>query len=125
MMKLIAYWGAEAEADLQVPQRLQWEDGSAATLDDYKKHQHDTQSSHHNEDGEMVTVIFPDLVAFAKYDLVRNRWYLEAPGGGSFYLQQADPNASDEVLKREILSYPMEYRAVIDHSHLKMFSVNH
>lgn len=118
MKKLIVYWGTEAEADLQVPKKLRWEDGSAATMADYKRLQHATQSMLNDENGEIVTVIFPDVVATAKYDAVRNRWYLEAPGGGPFYLQQADPNATDETLREEILSYPVAYRAVIDRSHL-------
>lgn len=117
MMRLIAYWGPEAEADRQVPQKIQWEDGSAATMDDYKRAQNATQTSFNTDQG-MVTVISPDVVATAKYDDGRYRWYLEASGGGPFYLQQTDPNASDEALQREIAMYPVEYRAVIDRSHL-------
>jgi hypothetical protein len=122
MKKLIVYWGTEDEADLQIPKKFQWEDSSAATIDDYRRVQHCTQTSFNTENG-MVTVISPDEVATAKYDVFRNRWFLEAPGGGPFYIQQSDPNASDDELQQEILMYPVAYKAVIDRSHVKTLSI--
>lgn len=114
-MRLLVYWGPDDEADLQIPKEVIWEDGTPASLDDYYRNQTATQSSYPTEDG-MVTVICPDVVAVARFDIVRERWVLEAPGGGPFALEQTDPCATDEDLKDEISSYPVAYQTTIDRS---------
>lgn len=81
------------------------------------RNQQATQVSEETGNG-LVTVIFPDIVATAKYDSTKGHWVIEAPGGDPFDLEQTDPMVTDEVLRHEITSYPVQYMAVIDRSHL-------
>lgn len=116
-MKLLVYWGHDDEADLQVPKNVMWEDGTPATLDDYYRNQCATQTSESTDKG-MVTVLFPEVVATARYDVAKGHWVLQAPTGGPVDLEQTDPDASDETLKWEISCYPVVYRTTFDRSHL-------
>ena len=115
-MKLLVYWGTDDQADLQVPNEVKWEDGTAATLVDYYKNQSATQTSFCTEKG-LVTVISPDVIATAKYDVAKSRWVLDAPGGGPFDLDETDPGASDQTLLQEISCYPVAYKTLFDRSH--------
>ena len=117
-MKLIVHWGCDDEADLQVPKEVKWEDGTAATLDDYYKNQSATQTSFCTEKG-LVTVISPDVIATAKYDATKSRWVLDAPGGDPFDLAETDPNASDKTLMEEISSCLVAYKTVVNRSHFQ------
>ena len=117
-MKLLVYWGTDAKADLQVPTEVKWEDGTAATLNDYYRNQATTQTSFSTEKG-LVTVISPDIVATAKYDVAKGHWALHAPGGEPFDLDETDPNASDTTLIEEISSYPVAYKTVVNRSHFQ------
>ena len=76
-------------------------------------------SLHPNQHATQVseTADLPEVVATAKYGLFKKRWSLEAPGGGPFYLEQTDPEASDEELRDEISSYTMVCPTTIYRSH--------
>jgi hypothetical protein len=96
---------------------VKWEDGTPATLNDYRKNQSATQTSFSTEEG-LVTVISPDIIATAKYDVAKGHWALHAPGGKPFVLEETNPIASDKTLMDEISSYPVSYKTVFDRSHL-------
>ena len=115
-MRLLAYWGPEKTADFQIPVEVKWEDGSPATLEDYKKHHLCTQSVQPTERG-LVTVLCPDIVAVTSYDSAKGHWVLYADGG-HMDLDETDPNASDEILDRELTTHPMIYQSTFDRSHL-------
>lgn len=122
-MKLKVYWGNDDEADYQIPKELRWEDGSLAEMEDYKRLQHATQSDFETEDG-LMTVIAPDVFAVARFDMRQHRWFLEGPEGAPFYLQETDPEVSDEVLDREIASYIVRIEHLIDRSHVRETAVD-
>ncbi len=114
-MKLIVQWGPAETADFQVPVEVRWEDGSPATIEDYRKLHLCTQSVHSAETG-LVTVICPDIVAVTKYDSAKGHWVLSV-GDQFMDLDETDPNASDESLDRELSTHPMIFQSTFDRSH--------
>jgi hypothetical protein len=117
-MKLLVYWGFDDAADLQIPKEVKWEDGTPATLEDYYRNESATQTDKQTEDG-LVTVLFPDVIAVTRYDTARGCWILEDPEAGDpMILEITDPNATDELLKHHLSSYPVAYKSTFDRSHL-------
>jgi hypothetical protein len=115
--RLIAYWGPEKEADYQVPKELKWEDGTPATLHDYWKLQHSTRTSRLTEKGH-ATVLFPDVSSVTRFDIHKRHWVVEASNGDVLDLLEADPNASDKALLKEISMNPVIYQTTVCRSHL-------
>lgn len=118
-MRLIVYWGPDERANFQIPEEVKWEDGTPATLDDYARHQLDTQCTDRNNRGS-VTVIFPDVVATTHYDTAIGHWICQDPKltVPPIVLDETDPNASDETLRSELIMYPVSYKSTFDRSHL-------
>jgi hypothetical protein len=100
MKRLLLYWGPEETADFQTPAEVKWEDGSPATIEDYRKHQLCTQSVQPSEKG-LVTVICPDIVAVTRYDSAKGHWVLYTDRG-TMDLDETDPNASDADLDAQL-----------------------
>jgi hypothetical protein len=115
--RLIVFWGPENEADYQTPNEVKWEDGTPATLEDYRKHQSSTRTSQLTDRGH-ATVLFPDVSSVTRFDVPKGHWVVEASNGDVLDLLEADPNASDQTLLKEISMNPVIYQTTVDRSHL-------
>jgi hypothetical protein len=112
-MRLIAKWKPKMEPAYDEPSSVVWEDGTAATLNDYRTHELDTHSSHASDDGGTECHMFPDIVAEVTFDRDARDWVVRGPGVATVGLELHDPNAKDEQIIAELYSFPMVFRANI------------
>jgi hypothetical protein len=115
--QLIVFWGTDEEADYQIPKEVKWEDDTPATLDDYRKYQSSTKTSQLTDKGH-ATVLFPDISSVTRFDASKGHWVVEASNGDALDLLEADSNASDETLLKEISMNPVIYQTTVDRTHL-------
>lgn len=113
MLSLIAKWATHEGATLGPPHLVQWEDGTPATQDDYRKHMDDTHTWIVRSPSTIERRIFPDIVADVSYDAVTGTWVLNGPGITPASLDLKDPGATDDQLLTEIYTFPIIYRARI------------
>ncbi len=112
-MRLIASWTPDQEPGTEMPTELQWEDGTPASLDDYRAHFLDTHSLHEGKDGGMEWHMYPDILGEIVYDVFAKDWVVRSPGLPTVALEVHDPDATDDRLTTELFSLPIVYRATI------------
>jgi hypothetical protein len=112
-MKLIAKWKPKLEPAHDEPSSVVWEDGTAATLNDYRTHELDTHSLHASDDGGTECHMFPDIVAEVTFDRDARDWVVRGPGFATVGLELNDPHAKDEQIIAELYTFPIVYRANI------------
>jgi hypothetical protein len=110
-MRLIAKWKPKMEPAYDEPSSVVWEDGTAATLNDYRTHELDTHSSHASDDGGTECHMFPDIGAEVTFDRDARDWVVRGPGVATVGLDLHDPNAKDEQITAELYTFPLVYRA--------------
>lgn len=115
--QLIVFWGTDEEADYQVPKEVKWEDGTPATIEDYRKYQSCTRTSQLSDKGH-ATVLFLDVHSETRFDNSKGHWVVQATNGDVLDLLETDPNASDKMLLKEISMNPVIYRTTVNRSHL-------
>jgi hypothetical protein len=79
--KLIAYWGPDNEADYQSPHEVLWEDGSQATVEDYRRNQLATRTTQATDKGN-ATVLLLGVDSITRFNALKNHWVVEASNGG-------------------------------------------
>jgi hypothetical protein len=109
-LKLIAKWKPELEPAHDEPSLVVWEDGTPATLSDYRTHELDTHFSNRNDDGEMELHMFPDIVAQITYEPNVQDWVMRGRDVHTTALELNDPNATDGQILTEVFTFPMVYR---------------
>lgn len=92
---------------------LIWEDGSPATMADYREHLLDTHSLHEGGDGGMENHMYPEIVAEVVYDPFAGDWVVRGPDAITAALELHDPNATDDQIIGELFTFPTVYRAKI------------
>jgi hypothetical protein len=112
-MRLIAGWKKDQDTTRDEPCWITWGDGTAATVDDYRKHQLDTRTLRFDDPDYIVLDMYPDLVADVTFDRDARDWVVRGPGVTTVGLELHDPNAKDEQIIAELHSFPLVYRANI------------
>lgn len=109
-MRLIARWKPELEPAYDEPSSVVWEDGTRATVNDYRTHQLDTHRLHASDDGGMECHIFPEIVADVTFDANIQDWVLSGQDVNSAALRLHDPAATDGQILAEVFTFPTVYR---------------
>jgi hypothetical protein len=112
MMALIAKWPTYEDAIHNLPSVIQWEDGSHATLADYRGHLDDTHTWISHPHGVELHM-FPDIVADVRYDALTGVWGVIGAGVQPASLSLTDLNAADDAIVAELYTFPLVYRARI------------
>jgi len=113
MMALIAKWATHEGATLEPPHLVQWEDGTPATQDDYRKHLADTHTWIIKSPSGIERRIFPDIIADVRYDAVGGTWAIGGQGVEPAALSLTNPDATDDQIVEELYAFPIIYRAQI------------
>lgn len=113
MMALIAKWATYQGATLQPPHLVQWEDGTPATPEDYRKHIGDTHMWVIKSTTCIERRIFPDVVADVHYDACAGTWAITGKGVQPATLALRNPNATDDQIVEELYTFPVVYRVRI------------
>jgi len=109
-MKLIAKWKPELEAAYDEPSSVVWEDGTPATLNDYRAHELDTHRLHASDDGGMERHMFPEVVADVTFDTNVQDWIISGRDVNSAALRLHDPSATDGQILAEVFTFPTVYK---------------
>jgi len=109
-MKLIAKWKREEEPAYDMPSAVVWEDGSPATMADYRAHTLDTHSLHPSDAGGMECHIYPEIVADVAFDPNVRDWVMRGLDVNPAALGLHDPAATDREILAEIFTFPTIYR---------------
>jgi hypothetical protein len=100
-------------ATLEPPHLIQWEDGTPATHDDYRKYLDDTHTWAVKSPSMVERRIFPDIVADVRYDALAGVWAISGQGIDPVLLTLKNPNATDAQILEELYTLPTIYRARI------------
>ncbi len=112
-MRLTARWQKDQDTTMEEPCWIGWGDGTAATVDDYRKHQLDTHTLRFDDPNYIQLDMYPDIVAEVTFDRYAQDWVVTGPGIATVGLELHDPNAKDEQIIAELYSFPLAYRANI------------
>ena len=112
-MKLTARWQKDQDTTMEEPCWIRWGDGTAATLDDYRKHQLDTRTLRFDDPDYIQLDMYPDIVARVTFDRGVQDWVVTGPGIATVGLELHDPNAKDEQIIAELHTFPLVFRAHI------------
>jgi hypothetical protein len=113
-MKLIAKWNRGQEAGIEEPSSVVWEDGSPATMADYRTHDLDTRILHSNDDGEAECHMFCDIVADVSFEQNVQDWVMRGQGVISAALNVKNPKAPDADIYAALITFPtIVYKARI------------
>lgn len=112
-MKLIARWTEHQDASTEQPNSVAWQDGTPATLSDFRRHLLDTYNLHKDELGRVEQHFFPDVVAEVKWDPSSMDWVVMAPDIQTFALELHDPHIKDDEIVAALSTFPKVYRANI------------
>ncbi|HUN85972.1 MAG TPA: hypothetical protein VMU48_16455 [Terracidiphilus sp.] len=106
---LIARW-RYGQTPYGIPDRVFWDDGSPATLEEYWAHELDTQECIRGAKGGVEVHIYPEIIADLSFDPVIGSWVLGGPGVSPAVLDEPDPEISDEMLLAALCRLPTFYR---------------
>jgi hypothetical protein len=109
-MKLIAKWKPELDPAYDEPSSVVWEDGTPATLNDYRTHELDTHCLHTSDEGEVQRHMYPDIVAEITYEPNVQDWVMRGQDVNTAALELHDPNATDVQILAEVFTFPTVYR---------------
>jgi hypothetical protein len=112
-MKLIAKWSLGQEPGIEKPSLVVWEDGSPATLADFRTHELDTRILYSNDDGETDCHMFPDIVAYVSFEENVQDWVVRGQGVIPAALDVKNPQALDGDIYGALISLPTLYKARI------------
>jgi hypothetical protein len=112
-MKLIAVFAEESCEEID-PKSVRWEDGTAATLDDYHKHLVDTHIFWQNDAGELEVHMCPEIPAEVAFESNVGDWVVRGPGVTTAALELRNPDATDSEINIALAGPPLVYRARIN-----------
>jgi len=110
-MRLIARWTKDQDTSMEEPYSVRWDDGTAATLNDYRKHQLDTRTLRFDAQDCAELHMYPDIVVDVTFDQNVGDWVVCGPGIVTVGLELNDPDATDEQIVAELHTFPFIYRA--------------
>jgi hypothetical protein len=111
-MKLIAKWLNGLEPACDDPHSVNWEDGSAATMQEFYAHFSDTSIGVQTDAG-LEWHMFPEIVAEIYWCPWGRAWGVRGDGVAPASLYVTDPDASDGELLSAVSAMPIWYRANI------------
>jgi hypothetical protein len=109
-MKLIVKWKPELEPAYDEPSSVVWDNGTRATLNDWRAHELDTHCLHASDDGGMERHVFPEIVADVTFDTDVQDWVLSGRDVNPAALRLHDPAATDGQILAEVFTLPTVYR---------------
>ncbi len=112
-MILIASWNRHQDMSMELPSSVKWEDGSPATLEDYREHELDTHTFVDEFPDHVEKHMFPNVVAEVVYDSAAGSWVISGRGVRPQSLDLPDPQAKDEEIYSELYTFPIVYKAII------------
>jgi hypothetical protein len=112
-MRLTARWQRDQDTTTEEPCSIRWGDGTAATLNDYRKHQLDTHTLRFDEPDHVALDMFPDIVAEVTFDRNVMDWVVRGPGIVAVGLERNNPDATDEQIIAKLYTFPFVFRANI------------
>lgn len=108
---LIARWKVAKDIYFTPPDRVRWDDGSPATVDEYWAHELDTQECIQGDKGGLEMRIYPEIIADVEFNPSLGAWVADGPGVASSALEESDPDASDDFILAALCRLPIYYRA--------------
>lgn len=112
-MKLIGKWSRGQEPGIEEPFSVVWEDGSPATMADYRTHEVDTRIRYSSNDGETECHMFPDIVADVSFEQNVQDWVVKGQGVIPAALDVKNPQALDGDIYAALITLPTVYKARI------------
>jgi hypothetical protein len=104
-MKLIGKWSCGQEPGTEEPSSVIWEDGSPATMADFRTHELDTRILYSNG-GETECHMFPDIVADVSFEQNVQDWVMRGQGVVPAALDVKNPNALDCDIYAALITFP-------------------
>lgn len=96
--RLKATWESAWEPGVDEPSSVSWEDGRAATLEEFHAHEVDTHFWAEDDNGKMSKFMFPEIVGDVVFDRNVKDWVVQGPGVVTTALALEDPNAQDDEI---------------------------
>jgi hypothetical protein len=112
-MRLTARWTKDQDSSIEEPCSVRWSNGTAATLDDYRKHQLDTHTLRFDGPDYVELHMYPEIVAKVTFSRAVKDWVVSGPGIPTFGLELNNADAEDEQIIAELYTFPIVYRANI------------
>jgi hypothetical protein len=112
-MKLIAMWSHGQEPGIDEPSSVVWEDGSPASIADYRTHEIDTRIYCSDDDGEAQCHMFPDVIADVSFERDVWDWVVRGQGVITAALDVKNPKALDGDIYGALINLPTLYKARI------------
>jgi hypothetical protein len=108
---LIATWAlGQEEIDFMTPDSIRYENGTPATLAEYRDRMHDTSITLLAESGSMEQHIFSDIVADVRFSDAAGCWCVSGRGVIPKDLDLTDPAASDLEIEEQMSYSRFVYR---------------
>ncbi|RZU38829.1 hypothetical protein [Edaphobacter modestus] len=104
---------AETGPSSEGPHSVGWEDGSPATLQDYREHAEDTYSLVVNRAQGFEQHIFPVIVGEVRFETNVGDWVVRGPGVVTAACDVKNPNAPDDEIYAAIATFPVAYKVRI------------
>jgi hypothetical protein len=111
--KLIATWKNREDNDVGTPDRSVWEDGSPATIDDFRLHELDSHFWTVNDCDQLEKHIFPDIIGRVAFEPNVADWVVRGEGVVTAGLDLRDPDASDSEIIGALYLLPIYYRSTV------------
>jgi hypothetical protein len=112
-MNLIATWTSDQDYSIELPNSVRWEDGSEATLAEYREHELDTYALGMNNAFCVEKLIFPGTIATVRFESSVGDWVVRGPLAMPSALELFDEAASDEQIIAALASFPIVYKTRI------------
>jgi hypothetical protein len=109
---LTARWTKNQDPTVDPPTKVTWNDGSAGTVDDFRKHLVDTHFLEF-ENGTIKMTMFPHISADVRYDSFAKTWVVYGPFSDPIALELPDRATTDDQIEAQLSVLPIVYRARI------------
>jgi hypothetical protein len=107
---LVARW-RYGQNPYGIPDKVSWDDGTPATLEEYWAHELDTHECIRGRKGGVEVHIYPEIIADLRFDRTVGSWVAEGPGVLPAVLDEPDAEISDAMLLAALCRLPVFYRA--------------
>lgn len=109
---LTALWSKSQDPAVDPPTKVTWNDGSAGTVDDFRKHLVDTHTVEFKNGATKMTM-FPHVCADVRYDSFATTWVVYGPFTDPTSLELPNPMTTDDEIEAQLSVLPVVYRARI------------
>jgi hypothetical protein len=92
-MRMTARWDRHQDISTEAPRSIIWEDGTSASLDDFRSHSSHTSRFAIGLQGKKEVHIYPDVVAEVYFDRYAKSWAIRGEGVTACALDVCDRHA--------------------------------